>query len=306
MRALFRAQMLAAHVPADIHQLDGVERRFAAPRRRRRMGAFAGKGIFDRDQAGAGRRAPGGGEIAADMSEDDRIDILEDAVADHEGLAADQFLGDARPEHQRARDLLALHQLLQRERSDEIDRLAAVMAFAMARSALDHRRPPGDARLLRGLGNAVYVAAQCDHRTPGAVGPACDPSGRQARSAPLDREAVLLEQVGEVARGLDLLEAELAEAEDHVVDLLSELRARFDAGDGAALQAGDRRRRSRRRDREAEEECGNQFHGPSVSGEACGLGAPSVCGTGSPVTLGARTSLQPVIGRPPETGSGSY
>ena len=36
VRALAQAQVLAAEVPADVHQLDGVERAAAAPRRRRR------------------------------------------------------------------------------------------------------------------------------------------------------------------------------------------------------------------------------------------------------------------------------
>ena len=46
MRALLQPQVLAAEVPADVHQLHGVERRPAAPRRASGVGALALEGVF--------------------------------------------------------------------------------------------------------------------------------------------------------------------------------------------------------------------------------------------------------------------
>ena len=53
-------------------------------------------------------------------------------------------------------------------------------------------------------------------------------AGRNAGDAALDREAVLLEDAGEVLRRLELLEAELAEAEHLIVHLLDVLAHRVD------------------------------------------------------------------------------
>ena len=67
---------------------------------------------------------------------------------------------------------------------------------------------------------------------------ATQPVGRPATFRS-NGEAVLLEDVGDVLRGLEFLERELAEAEDRVVHLLRELGAGLDAFDGALLQFGD-------------------------------------------------------------------
>ena len=58
VRALLQAQVLAAEVPADVHQLDGVERRAAAPRRAGGVRALALERVLDRDQAVAAAVAP--------------------------------------------------------------------------------------------------------------------------------------------------------------------------------------------------------------------------------------------------------
>jgi hypothetical protein len=46
-----------------------------------------------------------------------------------------------------------------------------------------------------------------------------DPRGRDARDAAPHGESVLLEDLGQVARGLDFLEPQFAEAEDRDHDL---------------------------------------------------------------------------------------
>ena len=63
---------------------------------------------------------------------------------------------------------------------------------------------------------------------------------RNAGDAFLDREAVLLQDVDQVAVGLEFLEAELAEAEDGVHHLLGEVLHRVDVGDRVASSAAPR------------------------------------------------------------------
>src|SRR6185369_1398312 len=72
-----------------------------------------------------------------------------------------------------------------------------------------------------------------------ARAPLREPSGRNAGVAALDREAVLLEDAGQILRRLDFLESELAEAEDLVDHLLRECRQRVDEAHRFGLEARD-------------------------------------------------------------------
>ena len=144
-------------------------------------------------------------KVVADVGEEHDVDVLEQSGAHHEGLAGEKLLGHARPEHQRAGKLVALHQVLDRERGDDVDGLAGVVALAMAGRALDQLLAVGNAGLLRCLRDAVDVAAERDDGR--ARAPARYPGGRHAGNAALDGEAVLLQHVSEVVRGLELLEA---------------------------------------------------------------------------------------------------
>ena len=108
--------------------------------------------------------------------------------------------------------------------------------LAMARRAGNDRVVPGHAGLLRGLGNAVDVAAEGDGRTARAIRPGGGPGRWNARHAAHHGEAVLLQHAGDVFRGLDLLEAQLAEGEDLVVHHLRQLGPRLDAGDSLGFQ----------------------------------------------------------------------
>ncbi len=174
------------------------------------------------------------------MAEDRRVDILEHAGADETGLAAQQLLGDAGPDHQRPRRVRADHPVLHRQRRDDVHRLPAIVSLAMPRCALDHRLAPRDAGRLAGLRDAVDIAAQRDHRAVGAVRPPRRPPRRQARDVALDREAFLLEQRGQIPFGLMLLETDLRIAEQFVVDDLRQLRARLHAADHLGLGAARR------------------------------------------------------------------
>ena len=213
--------MLAAVVPADVHQFHRVERRAAAPWRRGAVRRLAFEGVFHRHQATAATVAPTGAEIRADVVVEHDVDVLEESRAHEMRLRAEQLLGHARPDHQRPRQLLALHDLLHRQRGDDVERRAGVVAFAVPRRALDERIVIRHARLLRALRDAVDVGPERNHRTSRA--PLRDPGGWNAGHAILNDEAVVAQQLAEIALRLDFLEADLAEAEDHVVHLLAEV-----------------------------------------------------------------------------------
>src|SRR5207249_11580648 len=162
---------------------------------------------------------------------------LEEAGAHEEGLTGHKLLGHARPDDQRARKLFPLHEVLHRERRDDVDGLPRIVALAMPRSPFDQRLAIGDAGLLRGFWKAIDIAAERNDRTAGA--PARDPGGGYARHAPLDGETVLFEQPGQIFRGLEFLVGELAEAEDGVVYDLRELAPLLDAVDHDRLEFFD-------------------------------------------------------------------
>ena len=174
-------------------------------------------------------------EVAADVREQVDVDVLEHAVAHEPGLRRHELFGDAGPQHDRAGQLVALHDPLHGDRRDDVERHAGVVAFAVTRRALDDRIVIRDARLLRRLRNAVDVGAERDHRLARSVGR--HPRRRNARLPARHLEAELLELRGQVPRRLDFLHAELAEAEDGVDHLLRELRHLVDALDGFFLLA---------------------------------------------------------------------
>ncbi len=155
--------MLAAIVPAGVHQLDGVERRAAAPRRAGAVRGLAFERVFDRDEAVAAAVAPPRAEVRADVVVEHGVDVLEQAGAHVVRLRAQLLLGDARPDHDRAGKLLALHDALDRDRRKDVERRAGVVPLAVPRRAVDDLIAIGDARLLRRLRNAVDVRAERDH-----------------------------------------------------------------------------------------------------------------------------------------------
>jgi hypothetical protein len=128
------------------------------------------------------------------------------------------LLGHARPELERARQALLLHDLLHRQRGGNLQRHPGVVPLTVPGRADHDRIAVGDARLLRRLRDAVDIRSERDHRF--ARSPRCHPRRRDAGEVVLDGEPVLLEDVGEVLRRLVLLEAELAEAEDLIVHAL--------------------------------------------------------------------------------------
>jgi hypothetical protein len=197
MGALLGAQMLAAKVPAGIHQLDCVESAAAFPRRAGGMRALSMEAVLGGDQARSAGSV-GGGEIAGDMAAQHDVQIAEQSGQHHVGPAGQQLLGDSRINTDGSRYLVFRHHLLQHERGGDIQRLAGVVAFAMAWPTLDERGMESDTRLLRGLRQAVDIGHESDHGL--ARSPACDERRGHARHTPGDREAVLLQNAGDVGR----------------------------------------------------------------------------------------------------------
>ena len=109
-----------------------------------------------------------------------------------------------------------------------------VVTLAVPGAALDERLAVGDSRHLRRLRDAVDVAAERDHGAPGA--PARYPAAGDAGHAELDVEALRLEELRDVALGLELLESELGEAVQAVDHALYEDAAVVDAGARFFLQ----------------------------------------------------------------------
>ncbi len=160
------------------------------------------------------------------MREQHGIHAFEVAIANVIGLRAQQLFGDSRPYLDRPREMVLDHHILHRKRRNDVHRLPGVMAFAVSRRARNDGVVIRHARLLRGLRNAVEIGAQRDHRL--ARAPRRHPRRRYSRDAVLDLEAILLQQIGQVLRRLELLEAELAEAEHRVDHHLHELRVAVD------------------------------------------------------------------------------
>ncbi len=234
VRPVLEGKVLPAVVPADVHQLDRVERASSSPRRACRMRGLAGERELDGDEARAIAVAPGHAKLVADVREERDVDVLEEARAHEVGLGADELFGGARPDPNRARQLLALHDLLHGDRRRDVHRLAGVVPFTMAGRALDHRGVIRDAWLLRRLRDAVDVGAQGDHGF--ARAPRRHERGRDAGDALLDGEPVLLQHVDQVPVRLDLLKTELGEAEDRIDHLLSEVLHRVDVFERVGLE----------------------------------------------------------------------
>ena len=183
--------------------------------------------VLDRDEAVAGAVSPTGREIGADVVVEDDVHVLEESRAHVVRLGREQFLGDARPQHERSRKLVPLHDALDGNRGDDVERHAGVVTLAMPGSAVDDRGAIRHARLLRRLRNAVDIGAQCNDRFAGPE--ARRPCRRNAGDTPLNREALALQDGGQVALCLVLLETNLTEAEDRVHHLLREVVHAVDA-----------------------------------------------------------------------------
>src|SRR5207247_3010587 len=91
-------QMLAAKVPADVHEFDGVQRASPRPRSARRVRRLTFEEIFDGDEPGTGEISPGHTEVAADVRVKVHVDILEEPVPHEPGLSSVRLVANARPE----------------------------------------------------------------------------------------------------------------------------------------------------------------------------------------------------------------
>src|SRR3569832_508346 len=106
-----------------------------------------------------------------------------------------------------------------------------------ARRSLHKLQIARDTGNLRRLRNAIEIGAERDHRL--ARAPGRHPRGWNARHTLAHGEAVLLEDAADVLRRLEILKAELTDAEDLIDELLRELRARIDVAHCLGLERGE-------------------------------------------------------------------
>ena len=228
--------MFALHVPHGVHEFDTVEGAAAFPGGAGGVGGFAFESELNGHEAGVvGGLAVGGGKLIADMTAEHDVDVFQQAGADEEGFRAKKFFGDAGKEFQRAFDAVPGHQILHGERGDDVDGVAGVVAFAVARGAINERVMISDAGLLIGAGNAVEIGDEADNGFT-AIGPGGDPGGGDAGDTAFDLEAIFLKDGREVFGSLDFLKAEFTEAEDGVDDFLDHLGAPVDVDDSVFFE----------------------------------------------------------------------
>src|SRR4051812_5635917 len=90
--------MLAAKIPADIHQFDCVESTVTAPRSRCRMCAFTTELIFHRNKPVLSAASPGHIQVVADVREKHDVNVLEHPCAHVVSLRSDQLFGNTGPD----------------------------------------------------------------------------------------------------------------------------------------------------------------------------------------------------------------
>ena len=89
---------------------------------------------------------------------------MNDAGADVIRLGAEQLFGDARPQLDRARQLLRSMIFFTASAAAMFSGMPELWPSPWPGRAFDHRLVPGDAGLLRRLRNVVDVGAERDHR----------------------------------------------------------------------------------------------------------------------------------------------
>ena len=151
------------------------------------------------------------------MHEQADVHILKVSVSNKISLGSKKLFRDSRPKHQRARQPLTFHDLLHGKRGGDVQRDSGIVTFAMPWSAFNDGIVIRDSRFLRGLWNSVNVTAERDDRLAGS--PSRCPGCRYSGDTFLYLKTILLEDIGEVKRGLELLEAEFTIAE-YLIDHL--------------------------------------------------------------------------------------
>ena len=152
------------------------------------------------------------------MREQHCIDIVVASVPGKPGFRRHQLLRDAWPQYDRARQVFAFHDFLDRQRSRDVHGLAGIVAFAVSGGAFDHRLAIGDAGHLRRLGNAVDIRAECNDRF--AAAPGRPPGAGNPGYAGFNRKAVFLKNLCQVALCFKFLEAQFGKGEQAVDDFL--------------------------------------------------------------------------------------
>ena len=132
-------------------------------------------------------------KVICHVGEDTRVHIFKVPGPNVERFCAHQFFGNTGPQHERTRDFLALHDLFECERRDDVQCLPGIVAFTMPGCPFHNRVVIRHARLLRGLGDTIHIRAQCNHRLARSITPSGNPCRRHARYTPFDFESLFLQ-----------------------------------------------------------------------------------------------------------------
>src|SRR5437879_2688102 len=159
--------MLPTKVPADIHELHGIERTPAFPRRTGCVRALPVKTVLSRNQAGTAGTVFGA-EIARNVRTQHHVEIMKEAGIHHVGAAGEQFFGDSGVNADGALNIVLLHQALDRYGRSDVNSLTGIMSFAVARTAGNERSMIRHTGFLGGLGQTVDVGHEADDRFPRA------------------------------------------------------------------------------------------------------------------------------------------
>jgi hypothetical protein len=189
------------------HRVEGVP---APPRIGRGVGLQAVEDDLD-----VLRRERDRGDVVpiARMEQEGRVESVEQAVLDHDRLAAATFLGRRAQEHDLARELAGDRG--QPDRRPDTGRGHRVVAAAVAQT-----------------GQRVVLGEDADpwRRPAPATAPDRPDRGRQRSGRVLDLVAVAAEGLGDPARGLDLPERRLGRRVDPVAEVEDLVTGRLDRG----------------------------------------------------------------------------
>ena len=211
-----RAELLAPQADRAEQHDQRVERVQAAPRIGRRVGLQAGED----DVVVLGREWVGLDVVAvARVKEQRRVDPGEEAVVDHDLLAAPPLLRRRTEEDDLARELV-------RDRRERDGRSHARRGHRVVPAAVSEAR------------QGVVLGEDADARpvTAAAAGMDGPDRGREAARRMLDLEPVVAQDLGDPRRGLVLLEGRLRVGVDPMRQLEDLATGRFDGGGDAGLE----------------------------------------------------------------------
>ena len=236
-----RLDMLPHHVDAVGHEFHRIERTPPVPRIERGVRGLAPE--LDGEVVVGLGAGVGNGVDRGGMPVERGVEVVEQTVACHVGLADQGFLGRGAVQPNGALDALRFHGPLERNGRADGTGAEQVMAAALARKDPVVTEQPFRGDRVADPGQRVVLGEDPDDRAARAE--LRHEGGRHPGAVPLEREAFLLEQVGQVGGGSSLQHRDLGVVPQrlgHRPDLAGQ---GIDVGDGGLPSPGRRLGRQR-------------------------------------------------------------